>query len=128
MEFLHLEDHEPLREVLKVALMAADPSLKIIQFEDSDSAVAYIEQHKNEIDLFILDIRVPGALDGIEVAQKIRALGCEGAIVLTSAYGRPEQDFLNTYRCVWMAKPWHLVDSARKLFPLATKKSPPDTP
>jgi CheY-like chemotaxis protein len=111
--------------VLKVALLAADPTLKVTQFEDSDQAVAYIEQHKQEIDLFILDIRVPGAMDGIGVARKIRDLGCSGIIVLTSAYGRPEQDFLNSYQCVWMAKPWHLVDAARKLFPLAKTREKP---
>ncbi len=125
MEFLHLEDHQPLREVLKVALLAADPTLKVTQFEDSDQAIAYIEQHQQDIDLFILDIRVPGEIDGIGVARKIRDLGCSGIIVLTSAYGRPEQAFLDKYQCVWMAKPWHLVDAARKLFPLAKTREKP---
>ncbi|MCL4875715.1 MAG: response regulator [Anaerolineae bacterium] len=125
MEFLHLEDHEPLREVLRIALLAADPTLKVMQFEDSDNAVQYIQEHKQEIDLFILDIRVPGEMDGIGVARKIRDLGCDGIIVLTSAYGRPEQDFLDSHQCVWMAKPWHLVDAARKLFPLAKTRGQP---
>lgn len=122
MEFLHLEDHEQLREVLKIALEAADPTLKIIQFEDSDSAIAYIEQHKDEIDLFILDIRVPGKLDGLGVAKRIRELGGKAAIVLNSAYGRPEEKFMVELQCLWMSKPWHLVDAARKLFPLAAQK------
>jgi DNA-binding response OmpR family regulator len=119
MHILHLEDDGPLREILKVALQSADPKLELHQFASSDEALDYIEANKDQIDLFILDIRVPGKLDGVGIAQKIRELKCRGAIVVTSAYRAPNRDLLSSLNIEWMPKPWHILDAAKKLLPLA---------
>jgi DNA-binding response OmpR family regulator len=122
MQIVHLEDDGPLREVLKFVLTTADPTVDVHQFVRSDDAVSHIAEHPHEIDLFILDIRVPGTMDGMEVAQKIRDLGCEGAIVITSAYRRPNPALLATLGCKWMPKPWHVMDAIQKLLPLAKEQ------
>ena len=119
MQIVHLEDDGPLREVLKFVLTTADPTVNVQQFIRSDDAVTHITDHSKEIDLFILDIRVPGTMDGMEVAQKIRDLGCDGAIVITSAYRRPNPALLANLGCKWMPKPWHVMDAIQKLLPLA---------
>ncbi len=121
MHILHLEDDSPLREVLKFILSSSEPSVNVHQFISSDDAVKYIEEHPNpeEIDLFILDIRVPGAMDGMEVAQHIRDLGFKSAIVVTSAYRRPNPALLASLDCKWMPKPWHIMDATQELLPLA---------
>ena len=121
---VHLEDDGPLRDILKVALKAAEPQIDLHQFISGDEAVRYIEQHGAEIDLFVLDIRVPGSLNGMQVAQKIRDLKCSGTIVITSAYRPPDRGLLNTLSCEWFPKPWHLMDATQKLFQLAKQRSP----
>lgn len=123
---VHLEDDGPLRDILKVALKAAEPQINLHQFISGDEAVRYIEQHIAEIDLFVLDIRVPGSMNGMQVAQKIRDLKCEGTIVVTSAYRPPDRQLLDTLDCEWFPKPWHLMDATQKLFRLA-KQAKPDS-
>lgn len=122
MIIVHLEDDKPLREIMQIAMLAAEPLLDFQQFIDSDSAIEYIKANLDEISLFLLDIRVPGALDGIGVATEIRELGSKRPIILTSAYRRPDKTMLNTLNCTWMAKPWHLIDAPQKILPLAKEK------
>jgi DNA-binding response OmpR family regulator len=119
MRVLHLEDEAALRDILKVALNAAAPELEVLQFISSDDAVRYIEQHFDEVDVFVLDIRVPGKLDGLGVARQIRDLHCHAPIVLTSAYQKPSREILTSLSCEWMAKPWYLVEVPKKLMQLA---------
>ncbi len=119
---VHLEDDGPLRDILKVALKAAEPQIELHQFISGDEAVRYIEQFGHQIDLFVLDIRVPGSLNGMQVAEKIRELKCAGPIVVTSAYRPPDRDLLNALSCEWFPKPWHLMDTTQKLSQLARQR------
>jgi DNA-binding response OmpR family regulator len=121
MHVLHLEDDGPLREIMKVALVAALPNINLKQFINSDEAVKYTEQHCQDIDLYILDIRVPGSLDGIGVARKVRELKCNGVIAITSAYRAPDNELLKELKCEWFAKPWHIMEVLDKLIPLIRK-------
>lgn len=121
VQVLHLEDDIRLREILQVALRAAEPNLVLKQYINSNDAVAYIEQHAHEIDLFILDIRVPGPVDGLEVARKVRALKCEAPIILTSAFQPPSQNVLVELNCEWYPKPWHIFETTRTLAQVARK-------
>jgi DNA-binding response OmpR family regulator len=122
---VHLEDDGPLRDILKVALKAAEPQIDLHQFISGDEAVRYIEEHGSQIDLFVLDIRVPGSMNGIQVAQKIRDLKCAGTIVVTSAYRPPDRTLLDSLGCEWFPKPWHLMDATQKLFQLAKQRNTP---
>ena len=115
---LHLEDEGPLRDIFKLALMSADPSLEFKQFKGSDEAIDFIEENHNSINVFILDIRVPGKCDGLGVAKKIREFGSIRPIIVTSAYHKPDSATIKALDCIWMSKPWHLVDTARKILPL----------
>ena len=121
MLIVHMEDESPLREIMNIALSSADPHLKIEQFNDSDSAIEFISQNIANITLFLLDVRVPGELNGIEVAEKIRELGSERPIVITSAYRKPKKVQLEGIKAQWMAKPWHIIDAPQVLLPLAKK-------
>lgn len=118
MHIVQLEDDNPLLEIMRVALTAAVPSATLKQFVNSDEAIKYIEQHKDDIDLFLLDIRVPGSKDGVEVAQAIRDFGCTGIIAITSAYRRPDRKKLTELNCEWLAKPWHVMDVIDRLIPM----------
>ncbi len=116
---VHLEDDGPLREILKVAFQATDPNVNLKQFISGDEVMAHIKPNIQLIDLFVLDIRVPGSIDGLGVARKIRELGSDAPIILTSAYRQPDRDLVETLKLEWMSKPWHIMEIAQRLVKLA---------
>jgi DNA-binding response OmpR family regulator len=118
MHIVHLEDESPMREILRVALMAASPGVNLQQFASSDAAMEYAEQHLNDVDLFILDIRVPGKMNGLEFGKALRDQHSDSIIAITSAYRAPSKAELESYKLEWLAKPWHLMDVLDKLLPM----------
>jgi hypothetical protein len=128
MNILHLEDDGPLREILAAALRAVEPNCELHQFIKSDDALAYVRQHVQGIDLFIIDIRVPGSMDGLQMAHQVRELRAPGAMVLTSAYRVPDQDVLKKLDCQWYPKPWHIIETSTKLLKLAYGRQPTGSP
>jgi CheY-like chemotaxis protein len=116
MHIVQIEDESPLRDILKAALVAGQPTVQLEQFGDGESALEYIQQQRWSVDLFIIDIRLPGKLDGLEITRRIRLLECPGYVVLTSAYTAPPKDFLATYRSEYLPKPWHLLELTQKVF------------
>jgi DNA-binding response OmpR family regulator len=116
---VHLEDDEPLREILKVAFHATDPKVNLQQFISGDEVVDHLKANLESIDLFVLDIRVPGSIDGLSVAQKIRELGSSVPIILTSAYRPPGKEKIEALGLEWMSKPWHIMELAQRLVKLA---------
>lgn len=119
---VHLEDDGPLREILKVAFQATDPNVNLKQFISSDEVVAHIKPNIQLIDLFVLDIRVPGSIDGLAVAHKIRELGSDAPIILTSAYRPPGREVVELLKLEWMSKPWHIMEIAQRLVSLAKEQ------
>src|SRR5262249_53433529 len=109
---------------LRLMFVAAEPNIRLQQFENSDPAVKYIEQHGQTVDLFVLDIRLPGALNGLQIAQKIRDLKCPGFIVMTSAFSEPNPELLTALRSEYFPNPWHIRDLAPKL--LKYRLNPPN--
>jgi DNA-binding NtrC family response regulator len=93
LHILHLEDDGPLRDVLKVALQLRDPECEVHQFIGSDDAVSYIEHNIGDIDLFVLDIRVP--------------------------YKAPERSLLQELDCQWFPKPWHIMETSQRIVKMA---------
>jgi CheY-like chemotaxis protein len=110
LHIVHLEDTRPLRDILKATLTAIRPGCEIHQFITGDEAVAYIQQHGHKVDLFLLDVRVPGSVDGLGVAEKIKELNCRGVIVMTSAYMSPGREKLAALEAHWYQKPWQIED------------------
>jgi DNA-binding LytR/AlgR family response regulator len=102
-------------------MLRAEPELDFQQFISGDEVVAYIKDQIDSISLYILDIRVPGELNGLDVAKAIRKMGSERPIILTSAYDKPDSKLLSALDCIWMPKPWHLIDAPKKILPLARK-------
>jgi CheY-like chemotaxis protein len=109
LHVLHLEDEESLRDIVKTTLQILDADLRVVQFEDSDDALDYIHAHGSSIDLFLLDVRVPGSTDGVGVAKKVVATGCLGLIAFLSAYASPDSGTLRGISHVWLAKPVDLI-------------------
>lgn len=127
MHVVHLEDDGLLQNLLKIALCSAQPDIKLKQFIDSDEAVTYIAENIDTIDLFILDIRVAGSMNGVDVAHKIRELNSNAPIIVTSAFQKPAAHILTTLNCRWYAKPWHIADITRDMLQTLRQASPRQT-
>ena len=110
LRIVHLEDEMTLRDIVRTTIMVLDPQTEVRQFEGSDETLRYVEQddHRQKIDLFLLDVRVPGELDGIGVAFRLRDLGCQGMIAFTSAYAAPDTKTIASLDYVWLSKPVEL--------------------
>ncbi len=103
---VHVEDEDTLLEALELVMKDHDPQITLKQFKMGDAALKYFEQYADHIDAVVLDIRIIGRLDGVDVAQEIRKRGWKRAIVITSAYGKPPQNRTTNLDVVWIAKPW----------------------
>ena len=66
---LVVDDEVDLLEIAKTYL--EEMGYTTYQAEDAASALAVVEQH-GDIDLIVTDIIMPGGMNGVELAQKIR--------------------------------------------------------
>src|SRR5262249_42724988 len=71
LSIVHLEDEYLLRDIFQTTVEAYDPQAKLKQFGDSDSLMAYLSAATEPIDLIVVDIRVPGSLNGIGVVKTL---------------------------------------------------------
>jgi YesN/AraC family two-component response regulator len=122
LHVVQLEDEYLLRDILKCTIEAYDPRIILTQFADSDTIVDYLQGNTIPIDLFMIDIRVPGSMDGMGVVKKIREMGFTARILLTSGYRRPAEDWYTPLACDWAGKPWSAVDLIERLQQIARNK------
>lgn len=115
LHVVNIEDDHDLQTLLGIAFKETDQNLNLQQFVNGDYAIPYIMQHGGSIDLFVIDIMLPGKYNGIQIAQFIRSLGCPGHIALTSAFAEPPRDLLNSIRAEFFLKPMHILDIIPKL-------------
>jgi len=118
MKLLHLEDETPLRDVFRTVLDTLDENIELIQFISGDEADDYIEKYVSEIKLYVLDIRVPGSIDGMEVARRIRARGSKRPIIVNSGYRKPDSKQMRELELHWIPKPIHILEASKKIIPL----------
>ena len=112
---VNIDDDRSLRDVLRVAFQAIDPRVNLHQFGSGDEALPYIEQHIQNIDLFVIDMRLPGTMTGVQIAQKIRERNCSGRIILSSAFALPDPAMLRSLNVEYFPKPWHIMELAQKM-------------
>jgi DNA-binding response OmpR family regulator len=122
LSIVHLEDEATLRDIFQATVEAYNPQISLKQFVDSDTLMAYISMTSDPIDLFVIDIRVPGSLNGISVVKTLHDWGYNGAIIITSAYRRPDKDLFGALACEWAPKPWNPADIMAKLHELSQAK------
>lgn len=83
MQALLVEDEAVLRNMLCGSL--SDFGFEVEQAESADAAWRMVEEGLN-FDLLVTDVRMPGTMDGIELAKRVKATGTDAAIVIMSGY------------------------------------------
>jgi DNA-binding NtrC family response regulator len=79
---LVLDDHQSYGDVLTYVLR--DHGFQVVMFTDPYAALAHVAERRPH--LILSDVRMPG-LDGVKLAQRIRAMGYRMPIVLITGEG-----------------------------------------
>lgn len=103
MRIICVEDDAGLRNVILDTLHYLEPNAKIDVFANSDDVLPAV--NLSDTGLVLLDVRIPGAMNGYSLAQRLRERGYTGVLALMSAFPRPPQPLLEQLDCVWLSKP-----------------------
>jgi CheY-like chemotaxis protein len=83
LRVLLVEDEPLVREMIVETLR--DEGLDVIEAATGDEAADILEE-PNDIDVLVTDVRMPGKIDGIDVALRARELHPGIAIIVVSGY------------------------------------------
>jgi CheY-like chemotaxis protein len=121
---LIVED-DPLVRELAVALLE-ETELAVAEVESAEAALAYLQERGGEVAMIFADIRLPGMMDGIQLAKAACTLWPTIRIVLTSGAAAANLDDLPD--CVtFMPKPWRGLDVLMQAEKAVHQPQPPMT-
>jgi CheY-like chemotaxis protein len=101
---LVVEDDLDLREL--AAALLEETGLRVVECGDAEEAFGVLCNEGKDVALIFADVRLPGLLDGAELAQRARTMWPHARVVVTSGYPKeilPEG-------VVYMPKPWLALD------------------
>jgi CheY-like chemotaxis protein len=104
---LIVEDDPDIREL--AAALLEDTELDVVEVESADAAVAYLRERGGEVAMMFADIRLPGTMDGVQLARAACTLWPTIRIVLTSGDPGAVSDDLPD-GVTFMPKPWRGLD------------------
>ncbi|MCE1201776.1 MAG: ATP-binding protein [Bacteroidia bacterium] len=81
--FLVVEDERSNYNLLSIMLRPS--KARLIWAKDGNEGIAMFDEHKNEIDLVLMDIRLPG-INGYEVTRHIKQIRPELPVIAQTAY------------------------------------------
>jgi CheY-like chemotaxis protein len=104
---LIVEDDPDVRD-LAAALLEETP-LDVVEVESAEAALECLQERGGEVAMMFADVRLPGEMDGVQLARAACKLGPTIRIVLTS--GDPGARWDDLPECVtFMPKPWRGLD------------------
>ncbi len=104
---LIVEDDSLVRELAAALLEESD--LRVVECEDAEQAFASLCKFGEDIALIFADIRLPGLLDGVDLAQRAQVMWPHITIVVTTGFPGPRLDALPD-NVIYMPKPWLALD------------------
>jgi DNA-binding NtrC family response regulator len=115
MSHLHPEPHlalivedDPDVRALAAVLLEETP-LDVVEVESAEAALDCLQERGGEVTMMFADVRLPGPMDGVQLAKAACKLWPTVRIVLTS--GDPGARTDDLPECVtFMPKPWRGLD------------------
>ena len=104
---LIVEDDLLVRELAAALLEESD--LHVVECEDAEQAFASLCKYGEDIALIFADVRLPGLLDGVDLAQRARVMWPHITMVVTTGYPGERLGELPE-NVVYMPKPWLALD------------------
>ena len=115
---LLVDDEEANREIFSIGLR--DLGYKVFTANDGVEAVALYEEHRNEVDVVVLDIIMP-RMNGIEAFRRIREINPQAKVLFISGFAADasmEQLFVDG-RLPFLRKPFTLIELSKAISRLA---------
>ncbi len=111
---LVVDDEPMIRDLLKEMLISIGYEVQTAQ--DGMAALEYYRRHKDQIDLVILDVMMPG-MSGVEVFRRLKEIDPEVKTILASGYVERSQLNQAMQEGIkdFIAKPFALATLKRKL-------------
>jgi CheY-like chemotaxis protein len=81
---LLVEDDEAVREVTRLVLQ--DRECRILEAGDSAEALRLWQENRDSVDLLIVDLVIPGLVDGLQLANRLRAERADLKVILTTGF------------------------------------------
>jgi CheY-like chemotaxis protein len=104
---LIVEDDPDLREL--AAALLEETALDVMEVDSAEAALTCLQDRGGEVAMIFADIRLPGMMDGVQLARAACTLWPTIRIVLTSGAASDRLDELPD--CVtFMPKPWRGLD------------------
>jgi len=104
---LIVEDDPDLRDLAAALLEETD--LDVVEVESADAALAYLQERGGEVAMMFADVRLPGEMDGVQLAKAACTLWPTIRIVLTSGDpGAVSGDLPDGV--TFMPRPWRGLD------------------
>ena len=104
---LIVEDDPDVRD-LAAALLEETP-LDVVEVETAEAALECLQERGGEVAMMFADVRLPGTMDGVQLAKAACTLWPTVRVVLTS--GDPSAASGDLPECVtFMPKPWRGLD------------------
>ncbi|MBM4289619.1 MAG: response regulator [Deltaproteobacteria bacterium] len=107
---LVVDDEEPIRTYLQEEL--TDDGYEVLMAASAPEALKIIE--KENLDLVILDIRMPG-MTGVEALPRILGLKENLPVILNTAYSQYQQDFMAWAANAYIIKSFDLTELKAKI-------------
>jgi CheY-like chemotaxis protein len=104
---LVVEDDPIVREL--AAALLEETNLRVVECEDAEEAFAALCKYGEDVALIFTDVRLPGLLDGVDLAQRAKVLWPRITIVVTTGYPGERLQALPE-NVVYMPKPWLALD------------------
>ena len=104
---LIVEDDEDQRYL--VGTLFEEAGFKVLECDNAEEALALMHDKGERMALVYTDVRLPGRLDGVDLAQSVRRELPEVPVILTSgSAGERLKDMPDN--TVFMQKPWRALD------------------
>ena len=104
---LVVEDHPEVRSIAATILEETD--LKVEEVENAEQALSFLREHGREVAMLFADVRLPGRMDGVDLARIVADSWPWIRVVVTSGFmDRPLDELPRTAR--FMPKPWRALD------------------
>jgi DNA-binding NtrC family response regulator len=104
---LIVEDDPDVRDL--AAALLEETELDVVEVESADAAVIYLQERGGEVAMMFADVRLPGDMDGVQLAKAACTLWPTIRIVLTSGDPGAVSDDLPD-GVTFMPKPWRGLD------------------
>src|SRR5215218_8805293 len=87
---LIVEDDPDVRELAAALLEETD--LRVVECEDAEQAMAVLLREGDNVAMLFTDIRLPGLIDGVDLARRAKAVWPHISVVMTSGYATRRPD------------------------------------